>query len=54
MLNSNTGFSRHAGHRFGDKLKVIVPKVAEFAHSAGDNDDLRESAMQVSNMPNII
>ena len=27
---------------------MIVPKVAEFAHSAGDNDDLRESAIQVS------
>ena len=40
--------SRHAGHRFGNKLKIIVPKVAEFAHSAGENDDLRESAIQVS------
>lgn len=40
-------FSRHAGHRFGSKLKLIVPKVAEFAQSAGENDDLRESAIQV-------
>lgn len=39
--------SRHAGHRFGDKLKVIVPKVAEFAYSAGENDELREAAIQV-------
>ena len=47
LITTHT-LSRHAGHRFGNKLKIIVPKVAEFAHSAGENDDLRESAIQVS------
>eukprot|EP00116_Pleurobrachia_bachei_P001870 sb/3462132/ len=35
---------RHAGHRFGEKLKLIE---AVFATNAGEDDDLRECSIQV-------